>query len=317
MTCLEGSVVLVTGGAGFLGRRIVAALDRCSALPVTVRSAEYDLTDQEQVRSVLRKLRPQHVVHAAAVVGGIGANRAHPASFFYDNAAMGVHLIHEAWRAGVERIVIVGTVCSYPKYSSVPFLEQDLWSGYPEETNAPYGLAKRMLVVQAQAYRAEHGLDASVVIPTNLYGPGDTFDPETSHVIPAMIRAMVEARRHGADRVTLWGTGLATREFLHVTDAAEGIVRALEDYHLPEPLNLGAGEEISIRDLSALIAGLTRFEGEIGWDTSKPDGQPRRSVDGSRARELLGWRPTIGLRDGLAETVRWYERSREPVGVGP
>jgi GDP-L-fucose synthase len=240
------------------------------------------------------------------VVGGIGANQAAPGRFFYENAVMGIHLVHEAWKAGVEKLVIVGTVCSYPKYTPVPFSEDSLWDGYPEETNAPYGLAKKILLVQAQAYRDEYGFNAVVVIPTNLYGPGDNFDVATSHVIPAIIRKFAEAQAEGRDEVTLWGTGSATRDFLHVEDGAEGIVRALDRYDGREPVNLGGGEEISIRDLAEMIGELCEFEGEIRWDSSKPDGQPRRSVDGSRAAALLEWKPAVSLRDGIRHVIKSY-----------
>jgi GDP-L-fucose synthase len=303
---LAGSRVMVTGGAGFLGRRITARLREREAEPVVVRSADYDLTRPDAARAALADLRPRYVIHAAAVVGGIEANRRHPASFFYENAVMGVQLIHEAWRAGVEKLVVVGTVCSYPKHTPVPFSEDDLWNGYPEETNAPYGLAKKMLLVQCQAYREEHGFNAVYVIPTNLYGPGDNFDLETSHVIPAMIRRFLEAKAASQDEVSLWGTGRPSREFLHVDDAAEGIVNALERYDEPMPVNLGAGEEITIAELAGIVAEIVGFEGRVRWDSSRPDGQPRRAVDGSRARQLMGWKPERTLREGLAETVEWY-----------
>jgi GDP-L-fucose synthase len=310
---LAGARVMVTGGGGFLGRRIVAALEERGALPLVVRSAEYDLTQVDRVRACLADHRPDAVIHAAAVVGGIGANRAHPGRFFYDNAVMGIHLIEEARRAGVAKLVLVGTVCSYPKFTPVPFRESDLWNGYPEETNAPYGLAKKMLIAQLQAYRAEYGFDGVCVIPTNLYGPGDNFDLETGHVIPAIIRKCVEARDAGAQTVTLWGTGSPSREFLHVDDAAEGIVLALERYDGPEPINLGAAHEIAIRDLAELIRDITGFAGRFVWDGSYPDGQPRRAVDGSRARELLGWSPAVTLEEGLRRTVDWYLAARTGV----
>ncbi len=310
---LRGAQVMVTGGGGFLGRRIVAALHDRGAEPLVVRSAEYDLTDPARVWAAIADLRPDAVVHAAAVVGGIGANRRHPGRFFYDNAVMGIHLLEEARRAGVAKVLVVGTVCSYPKFTPVPFREEDLWNGYPEETNAPYGLAKKMLLVQAQAYRAEYGFDAVYVIPTNLYGPGDNFDLDTGHVIPAIIRKCVEARETGAETVTLWGTGSPSREFLYVDDAAEGIVLALERHDGPEPINLGAGREITIRELADLIKAATGYEGRFVWDTTQPDGQPRRAVDGSRAAELLGWRPRVTLEEGLQRTVEWYVASRAGV----
>jgi len=303
---LSGSRVMVTGGGGFLGRRIVHELEQRDATPIVIRSADYDLTEPERVRAALQDSHAEYVIHAAAVVGGIGANREHPGGFFYANAVMGVHLIHEAWRAGIRKLVIVGTVCSYPKYTEVPFREEDLWSGYPEETNAPYGLAKKMLLVQAQAYRDEYGFDSAFVIPTNLYGPGDNFDQDTSHVIPAIIRKCVEARDAGRDEVVLWGTGKPTREFLFVDDAADGIVLGLQKLEDREPVNLGSATEIAIVDLAELIAKVAGFEGRFVWDPSKPDGQPRRSVDGSKARQLLGWSPRVDIEDGLRRTVDWY-----------
>jgi GDP-L-fucose synthase len=306
---LRDARVMVTGGAGFLGRHVVAKLEERGAKPVVIRSADYDLTNPDRVRAAIADHEPQYVIHCAAVVGGIGANRAHPAKFFYDNAVMGLHLIHEAWQAGVEKMVVVGTVCSYPKYTPVPFKEEDLWNGYPEETNAPYGLAKKMLLVQAQAYRQEHGFNCVYVIPTNLYGPGDNFDLETSHVIPAIIRKCLEAKAEGRDEVVLWGTGNPTREFLYVEDAAEGIVLALERYEEAEPINLGTQEEVSIRELAAMIAQATEFAGGFVWDSSKPDGQPRRSIEASRARIALPWAPKRSLRQGLIETVKPWTQS--------
>lgn len=306
---LPNSRVLVTGGAGFLGRRIVSKLEQRGAQPTVVRSAEHDLTLPEQVRACIASHRPRYIVHAAAVVGGIEANRRHPARFFYDNAVMGIHLIHEAWRAGVEKVVVVGTVCSYPKFTPVPFRHEDFWNGYPEETNAPYGLAKKMLAVQLRAYRAEYGFRGTVVIPTNLYGPGDNFDLHTSHVIPAMVRKCVEARSAGRDVVVLWGTGTPSREFLYVDDAAEGIVLALERWEGDDPLNLGGGREITIKELAELVARATGFAGRFEWDSSYPDGQPRRAVDDTQAREQLGWKPQVGLEEGIRRTVDWYVRS--------
>ena len=297
---------MVTGGAGFLGRRVVAALEVRGARPVVIRSKDYDLRDPERVRSALADHRPELVVHLAAVVGGIGANRAHPAQFFYENAVMGVHLVHESWRAGVDKLLVVGTVCSYPKFTPVPFSEDELWNGYPEETNAPYGLAKRMLIVQSQAYREEYGFNSIVVIPTNLYGPDDNFDPATSHVIPALVRKCVEAKAEGRDEIVVWGTGSATREFLYVDDAAEAIVLALERYDGAEPLNLGTGQEISIRDVAGVIAEVTGFEGRLTWDATQPDGQPRRRVDATRAMTLLEWHPRTDFRAGIESILRSF-----------
>jgi GDP-L-fucose synthase len=308
---LRDSRVMVTGGAGFLGRHVVANLEERGAKPTVIRSADYDLTTPDRVRAAIADHEPRYIVHCAAVVGGIGANRAHPAKFFYDNAVIGTHLIHEAWRAGVEKTVVVGTVCSYPKYTPVPFQEEDLWNGYPEETNAPYGLAKKMLLVQAQAYRDEYGFNCAYVIPTNLYGPGDNFDLETSHVIPAIIRKCLEGKAQGRDEVVLWGSGEPTREFLYVEDAAEGIVLTLERYESGDPLNLGANQEISIRELAGFIADATGFSGRFVWDTSKPDGQPKRAISGVRAREVLGWIPKVPIGRGIAATCRWYESSEQ------
>ena len=308
---LTDSRVMVTGGGGFLGRRIVHELQERGAKAIVIRSADYDLTDPERVRAALTDAQAEYVIHAAAVVGGIGANREHPGGFFYANAVMGVHLIHEAWRAGIRKLVIVGTVCSYPKYTEVPFTEEDLWNGYPEETNAPYGLAKKMLLVQAQAYRDEYGFASAFVIPTNLYGPRDNFDHDTSHVIPAIIRKCVEAQDEGRDEVVLWGTGQPTREFLYVDDAADGIVLALQHLDVTEPVNLGSATEISIRDLAERIAQVTGFKGRFVWDPSKPDGQPRRAVDGAKAQKLLGWSPHVTLEDGLERTVQWFREPRE------
>lgn len=314
MSELDGARVMVTGGAGFLGRRICALLEARGATPVVVRSSDHDLTDPDRVRAALDDLAPDMVIHGAAVVGGIGANRAQPGRFFYDNATMGLHLIHEAHVRGIAKFLTVGTVCSYPKFAPTPFSEDDLWNGYPEETNAPYGLAKKMLLVQSQSYREQYGFNGVFVIPTNLYGPEDNFDLATSHVIPAIIRKCVEAREHGDLAVGLWGSGLPTREFLYVDDAAEGIVLALERYDAPEPINLGTLEEISIADLAEKIRVLTRYEGRFEWDDSMPDGQPRRQVDSSRAREAIGFEAKISLDEGLRRTVEWYENARASVG---
>jgi GDP-L-fucose synthase len=274
--------------------------------------SEYDLTDATQVAACLRDARPSAIIHLAAVVGGIGANRARPGDFFYQNLIMGAELMERARRAGVQKFVAIGTICAYPKFTPVPFHEDDLWSGYPEETNAPYGLAKKMLLVQAQAYRQQFGFDAIFLLPTNLYGPGDNFDPLTSHVIPALIRKCMDAQDSGSDHITVWGTGQPTREFLYVRDCAEGIVAAMERYDGSEPVNLGSGEEFRITDLAHLIAELCDFQGEILFDPSQPDGQPRRKLDTSRAFESFGWRATTSFRDGLRETIQWYRGVRSP-----
>jgi GDP-L-fucose synthase len=309
-SALRDREVIVTGGGGFLGSRIVAHLEARGAKPFIVRSADYDLTQPEAVKDLFSDRRAPFVIHAAAVVGGIGANREHPGRFFYENAVMGLHLIDEAKNAGVEKLVTVGTVCSYPKFTPVPFSEDDIWNGYPEETNAPYGLAKKMLLVQSQSYRAEYGFNSVYVIPTNLYGPEDNFDPRSSHVIPAVIRKYVEAQEQGAQEIVLWGSGTPSREFLYVDDAAEGLVLALEKYDGAEPINLGASKEITIKELAELIGQIVGFEGSIRWDTSQPDGQPRRQVDGTRANELLGWEPKTSFRDGLQATVDWFKANR-------
>jgi GDP-L-fucose synthase len=307
---MKNSRFLVTGGAGFLGRQVVAHLEARGAGEIFVpRSSQYDLTDRDAILRCLADSRPDVVIHLAAVVGGIGANRENPARFFYDNAVMGIHLMEESRQAGVEKFVQVGTVCSYPKFTPVPFREEELWNGYPEETNAPYGLAKKMLLVQAQAYRQQYGFNAIYLIPVNLFGPEDNFDPRSSHVIPALIRKFVEAKRRGDPYVEAWGTGSASREFLYVTDAADGIVKATEFYDGEEPVNLGVGAEITIRDLSELISRLCGYEGEIRWDPSKPDGQPRRGLDTSRAEEFFGFKAQVGFEEGLRETIDWFVSS--------
>lgn len=302
--------VVVTGGAGFLGRHVVAALQQRdpAAVFVPVRE-EYDLRERTAVLDLLADTRPTMVIHLAAHVGGIGANRAYPAEFFYDNLMMGVQLLHESWRGGVAKFVALGTVCAYPKFTPVPFREEDLWNGYPEETNAPYGLAKKMLLVQSEAYRQQYGYDSIFLLPVNLYGPGDSFDLESSHVIPALIRKCLEAQVRGESTITAWGDGSATREFLYVSDAAEGIVLAAERYNSSEPVNLGSGFEISIRDLLTTIARHTGFTGQIIWDTSKPNGQPRRALNTDRAWERFGFRATTGFDEGLRRTVEWYRET--------
>ena len=298
---------MVTGGAGFLGRAVVRRLGTVGATDVFVpRSADYDLRTADGIGRALADGRPDVVIHLAAVVGGIGANRENPGRFFYENAIMGIGLMEQARLGSVAKFVQVGTVCSYPKFTPVPFHEDDLWNGYPEETNAPYGLAKKMLLVQGQAYRAQYGFNVIHLIPVNLYGPGDNFEPASSHVIPALIRKCVEAVEAGAAHIDVWGTGSASREFLYVDDAAEGIVLGAERYDGSDPVNLGVGREITIRDLTELIARLTGFTGELRWDPSKPDGQPRRALDTSRARERFGFTASVGFEDGLRETIAWY-----------
>jgi GDP-L-fucose synthase len=298
---------VVTGGSGFLGSFVVDALEKRGAREVTVpRSAEYDLREHDAVLALLEDAKPTVIIHMAAVVGGIGANREHPAEFFYDNLMMGVQLLHEAWQAGVDKFVTIGTVCAYPKFTPVPFKEDDIWKGYPEETNAPYGLAKKMLLVQGQAYKEQYGFESIYLLPTNLYGPRDNFDLETSHVIPALIRKYYEAKQHGADEVVAWGTGTPTREFLYVEDAAEGILLATEKYNSPEPVNLGSGREISIRQLTEMIAERVGFDGDVVWDTDKPDGQPRRALDTTRAEKEFGFVAQTGFEEGLQKTIDWY-----------
>ncbi|MGQ9491464.1 MAG: GDP-L-fucose synthase family protein [Anaerolineae bacterium] len=299
--------VMVTGGAGFLGSYVVDSLRARGCHEIFVpRSAKYDLCYLSDVRRAFDDSRPDIVIHLAAVVGGIGANQARPGEFFYDNLMMGLLVMEEARLRGVEKFITVGTVCAYPKFTPVPFREEDLWNGYPEETNAPYGLAKKMLLVQAQAYRAQYGFNAIYLLPTNLYGPGDKFAPAVSHVIPALIRKCVEAVAEGKDEIVVWGDGTPTREFLYVKDAAEGILLATERYNGSEPVNLGSGFEISIRDLVEMIARLTGFTGRVVWDVSKPNGQPRRRLDTSRAEREFGFRATTPFEEGLRQTIEWY-----------
>jgi len=310
MRDLRGKRVAVTGGSGFLGSHVVARLEQRGADVFVPRSRQYDLVAIDAVRSFYEDARPEIVVHLAAQVGGIGANRENPGKYFYDNLMMGVQLIEEARHRGVEKFVAVGTVCAYPKMTPVPFREDDLWNGYPEETNAPYGLAKKMLLVQAQAYRQQYGFGAIYLLPVNLYGPRDNFDPSSSHVIPALVKKCMDAADSGAAEIEVWGGGTASREFLYVDDCAEGIVLATERYEGEDPVNLGAGREITIRDLVATIAELTGFRGTVRWDSSKPDGQPRRCLDVSRAAERFGFSAQTDFHDGLRKTIEWYRATR-------
>jgi GDP-L-fucose synthase len=308
--------VVVTGGAGFLGRFIVKRLQDYEDVEVFVpRSADYNLVEAADIKRLFTETHPDLVIHLAAVVGGIGANQKNPGKFFYENLMMGMQLIEQARLHDVQKFVATGTVCAYPKFTPTPFRESDLWNGYPEETNAPYGLAKKMMLVQAQSYRQQYGFNTIFLLPANLYGPGDNFDPESSHVIPALIRKCVEAREQNLPFIEAWGTGNASREFLYVNDCAEGIVRAAASYNESEPVNLGTGTEIKIVELVRLIAELTRFEGEIKWQHDKPDGQPRRRLDVSRAIEKFNFRAQIPLEEGLRRTVEWYETGRSGRGA--
>ncbi len=305
--------VCVTGGAGFLGSFLIEQLRQCGAKDIFVPTIEeYDLVTLKDIQRMYDKSRPDLVIHLAALAGGIGANRARPADFFYVNLMMGVQLMHEAWKRGIPKFVALGTICAYPKFTPLPFREENLWDGYPEETNAPYGLAKKMLLVQAQSYREQYGFNAIYLLPVNLYGPRDNFNLETSHVIPALIRKCIEAKENGSSQVNLWGDGSPTREFLYVEDAARGIRLAAERYNGSEPANLGSGHEISIKDLAETIARLTGFKGEIVWDASKPNGQPRRALDVSRAEEFFGFQAKMPFEEGLQRTIDWYYQHRDP-----
>jgi len=310
MTPKATTRILITGGAGFLGSQVVGKLRARGHTDLLVpRSREYDLTDARGVERLFTGAAPDVIIHLAAVVGGIGANRERSGEFFYKNLMMGAQLMEQARLHGVHKFVAIGTICAYPKFAPIPFREEDLWAGYPEETNAPYGLAKKMLLVQGQAYRDQYGFNSIYLLPVNLYGPGDNFDPASSHVIPALIKKCCDAIAAGQREIVVWGTGKATREFLYVEDAAEGIVLATERYEKPDPVNLGAGFEITISDLVHLIATLTGFNGTITWDTTKPDGQPRRCLDTSRAEQEFGFKATTPLEIGLRKTIEWYTRT--------
>jgi GDP-L-fucose synthase len=303
--------IVVTGGRGFLGRHLLFRLAELGCRHLAVADLpEYHLARRPDILRMYRDTQPDIVIHLAARVGGIGFNQAAPATLFYENLMMGTQLLHEGWRQGVEKFVAIGTICAYPKFAPVPFREEDLWNGYPEETNAPYGLAKKMMLVQAQAYRQQYGFNAVFLLPVNLYGPGDNFDPRSSHVIPALIKKCVEARLREEEEIVVWGTGEATREFLYVEDAAEAIVLAAEKYDKGDPVNIGAGFEISIRDLVELVSELTGFSGRIAWDTSRPDGQPRRMLDTRRAFDEFGFRAKTDFREGLRKTIDWYVKQR-------
>jgi GDP-L-fucose synthase len=308
---LANKRITVTGGAGFLGTHVVNKLRERGCQNVFVpRSRDYDLVDNEAVKKLYHDSKPDVIIHLAAVVGGIGANRENPGKFFYDNLMMGIQMMEQGRLFGLEKFVAIGTICAYPKFTHVPFKEEDLWNGYPEETNAPYGLAKKMLLVQSQAYRQQYRFNSIYLLPVNLYGPGDNFDPTSSHVIPALIKKAFDAKGKGERHITVWGTGKPTREFLYVEDAAEGIVLATEKYNKPDPVNLGAGFEISIRSLIQLICELAGFDGEVRWDTTKPDGQPRRRLDTSKAKLEFGFEAKTDFRDGLRRTIEWYSTNK-------
>jgi GDP-L-fucose synthase len=312
-TFWQGKRVVVTGGAGFLGSFVVERLQREGASTFVPRSSEYDLVDRNAIHRMLADAKPDMVIHLAARVGGIGANRANPGRFLFENAMMGLQLFEESRLAGIKKLVAAGTICAYPKFAPIPFKEDDLWNGYPEETNAPYGIAKKMMSVQSAGYREQYGMNSIVLFPVNLYGPRDNFDLQTSHVIPAMIRKCIDARERGDEKVELWGDGSPTREFLYVEDAAEGLLLAAERYDSSDPVNLGSGVEISIRNLATLIAKATRFTGRFVWDHSKPNGQPRRQLDVSRARERFGFAAKTSFEQGIANTVAYFEEHRKGI----
>ena len=313
--------VVVTGGAGFLGSFVIAQLKECGATDIYIPTIEeYDLTKRDDIRRLYDLTLANRfdastrvIIHLAAHVGGIGANREHPAEFFYDNLMMGVELMHQAWQRGVGKFVAIGTVCAYPKFTPVPFKEDDLWLGYPEETNAPYGLAKKMLLVQAQAYRQQYGFNAIYLLPVNLYGPRDNFNPASSHVIPALIRKAAEAQEKSEKEMVVWGDGSPTREFLYVEDAANGIVTAAEKYNGADPVNLGSGYEISIKDLAEMVCRMTGFQGKLVWDTTKPNGQPRRGLDVSRAKATFGWSAQVPFEEGMRRTIEWFKQNRDKI----
>ena len=303
--------ICVTGGAGFLGTHLIRRLKEHGAKEIFVpQYPEYDLVREADIIRMIDTAKPDIIIHLAAKVGGIGANREKPGEFFYDNLMMGVQLIHQSWLKGVEKFVAIGTICAYPKYTPIPFKEEDLWNGYPEETNAPYGLAKKMLLVQSQSYREQYGYNSIFLLPVNLYGPGDNFNPASSHVIPALIRKYLEAKEQGADEIVAWGDGSPTREFIYVEDAAEGIALATQNYNSSEPVNIGSSFEISIKDLTETIARLTGFNGSIRWDATKPNGQPRRKLDTTRAREAFGFEAKTDFEEGLKRTIAWYANER-------
>jgi GDP-L-fucose synthase len=302
--------ITITGGKGFLGSHLIRQMQQLGYRHLTIADLpDYNLVSSVDVRRLYEDLRPEIVIHLAAKVGGIGFNQENPASLFYENAVMGIQLLHEGYCHGIEKFIALGTICAYPKFTPVPFKEDDIWNGYPEETNAPYGLAKKMMLVQSQAYRRQYGFNSIFLLPVNLYGPGDNFDPKSSHVIPALIKKCVDAMRNGEDEIIVWGTGKATREFFYVEDAADAIIRAMESYNKSEPVNIGAGFEISIRDLVDLIVELTGFQGKVVWDEEKPDGQPRRMLDTTRAREEFGFSAKTGFREGLQKTIEWYRQT--------